>query len=77
MHLCKHKIWPVSYKEQTKLEIKQFKWIWENNPMFPNYYDNAFQTTLNRQNESTTITNDYIIQEVKLKKTKSEPKAYK
>ena len=58
MHLRKHTIWPGSYTEQTELEIKHFKWIWENNAMFPDYNDNAFQTTLNSLNESNTTTID-------------------
>jgi beta-lactamase class D len=36
--------------------------------MFPNYTDNAFQTTLNSLNESATINIDYINQEVKTQK---------
>ena len=36
--------------------------------MFPDYNDNAFQSTLNSLNESITITIDYINKEVKLKK---------
>ena len=63
-----HTIWPGSYIEQTELEIKHFQWISENNAMFPDYNDNAFQTTLNSLNESNTIMIDYINQEVKLKK---------
>ena len=36
--------------------------------MFPDYNDNAFQTTLNSLNASSTITIDYIDQEIKLTK---------
>jgi hypothetical protein len=72
MHLHKHIIWPGSYIEQTNLEIKHFKWIWKNKAMFPKYKNNAFKTTLNSLNESTTITIDYINQEVKLKKDSIE-----
>jgi hypothetical protein len=36
--------------------------------MFPNFNDNAFQTNLNIQNESTTISIDYINKDVKFKK---------
>jgi hypothetical protein len=51
MHLRKDIIWPESNLEQTKLEIKQYKWFCENNTMFPNYNDNAFQTILSSLNE--------------------------
>ena len=51
MHLCTHTIWPGSYLEQTELEIKHYKRIWENIDMFPNYNKNAFQTTLNSGND--------------------------
>jgi hypothetical protein len=68
MQLLTHTIWPVSYLEQTELEKKHYKWIWENIDVFPNYNDNAFQTTLNGLNESSTITIDYINKEVKLRK---------
>jgi hypothetical protein len=57
-----------SYIEQTELETKHFKWIWENNAMFPNFKDKAFQTTLNSLNEQTTITIDFMNKEVKLGK---------
>ena len=40
--------------------------------MFPDYNDNAFQTTLNSLNNSNTITIDYINKEVKLKKDSSK-----
>ena len=68
MHLCTHTIWPGSYLEQTALEIKHFKWICDNNDMFPNFNDEAFQSTLNSLNESNTITIDCINKEVKLRK---------
>jgi hypothetical protein len=72
IHLPKYTIWPGSYLEQTKLEIKNFRWIWENNAMFPNCNDNALQTTLSSQNEPYNITIDYINQEVKLRKDSIE-----
>jgi hypothetical protein len=68
IHLCKHAIWPGSYLRQTKLEIKHFKWLWENDIMFPKCNDNAFQTTLNSLNETSTNTIDYINQEVNVRK---------
>jgi hypothetical protein len=68
MHLHKHTIWRGSYLEQTKLEIKHYKRIRENIDMFPNYIDNAFPTTLNRLNESSTITIAKINKEVKDRK---------
>ena len=68
MHLRTHTIWPGSYIEQAELEIKHYKWFWNNNDMFPDYSDSAFQTTLNSLNSSNTITIDYINKEVKLKK---------
>jgi hypothetical protein len=40
--------------------------------MLPNFNDNAFQTTLNSLNESSTIIIDYIKQEVKLRKDSIE-----
>ncbi len=40
--------------------------------MFPNYNDNASQTTPNSLNESTTINLDFINQEVKLRKNSME-----
>ncbi len=72
MHLRRHTIWPGSYIEQTELEIKHYKWFWNNNDMFPDYSDSAFQTTLNSLNNSNTITIDYINKEVKLKKDSSK-----
>jgi glucose/arabinose dehydrogenase len=54
------------------LDIEHFKWIWENDAKFPEYNDNAFQTTLKSRNESSTITIDYINQEVKLRKDSIE-----
>jgi hypothetical protein len=77
MNLCKHTIWPGSYIEKNELEIRHFKWIQENNAMFPNYNDNVFQTTLNSCNESTTITIDYIKQELKLRKDSIEANSIK
>jgi hypothetical protein len=68
MHLRTHTIWPGSYLEETELEIKHYNWIWENIDMFPNYNDNAIQTTLNILNKSSIITIDYINKEVKLRK---------
>jgi hypothetical protein len=69
MHLCKHTIWPGSYLEQTKLEIKHLSGFGK---MFPNYNNNALQTTLNSPNESSTITINYINQEGKLRKVSTE-----
>jgi hypothetical protein len=63
--------------EQTELEIKYYKWIWENIDIFPNYNDNAFQTTLNSLNESSTITIDTMNKEVKLTKDSIELKRIK
>jgi hypothetical protein len=45
---------------------------WENIDIFPNNNNNAFQNTLNSLNESSTITIDYINQEVKLRKDSIE-----
>jgi hypothetical protein len=36
--------------------------------MYPNFNDNAFQTTLDSLNDSSTLTIDYISQEIKLRK---------
>ena len=77
MHLRTHTIWPGYYIEQTELEIKHFKWIWDNNAMFPDFNDNAFQSTLNSLNESSTITIDCINKEVKLKKDSAIENNYK
>jgi hypothetical protein len=49
------------------LEIKHLKWIWENNAWFPDSNDNAFQTTLDSINASTSIAIDYINKETNLK----------
>jgi hypothetical protein len=69
MHLHTHTIWPGSYIVQTKLEIKHFKWIWENSALFPNFNDKAFQYTFDSLNGSDTIKIDQINKEVNLKGT--------
>jgi hypothetical protein len=63
MHPGTHTIWPGLCIEKTELVIKRFKWIWENNPMFPDYNDDLSLTTLNPLKESTIITITCINQE--------------
>jgi hypothetical protein len=36
-----HTIWLGSYTLQIELEINDFKWIWKNSAMFPNFNDKA------------------------------------
>jgi hypothetical protein len=72
MHLRAHTIWPRSYIRQTELEIKHYKWIWNNNAMFPDYTDNAFKTTLDSLNTTTSVTIDYINKEVKIRKDSAQ-----
>jgi hypothetical protein len=50
------------------LEIKHYKWIKDNNAMFPEYTNKAFQKTLDSLNTSTSVTIDYINKEVKIRK---------
>jgi hypothetical protein len=60
MHLRTHTIWPRSYIRQTELEIKHYKWILDNNAMFPEYVDKSFQTSLDSLNTTISVTIDYI-----------------
>jgi hypothetical protein len=58
----------VLCKFETTTIVEIPEGFWENSATFPNFTDEASQSTLNSLNESNTITIDYIKKEVKLKK---------
>ena len=67
MHLKTHVIHPGSYVPDTDIEVKHFQWTWEPSHLFPSFNTKAFNSTMKSLKESTSISIQYINNEVRLK----------
>ena len=58
---------PGSSIPDSDVEVKHFKWDWNPTNLFPNYNTKAFNSTMNSLRESSSMSIDYINNEVSLR----------